>query len=65
MTNDKPRTLIAPSLLAIMQCPHCTGELSERADPPTLVCADCQYAYAVVDGIPNMIVEEAAKPGSG
>jgi uncharacterized protein YbaR (Trm112 family) len=53
------KPLIAPSLLAIMQCPACAGELSERREPPALVCSACGRAYAVTDGIPNMIVEEA------
>lgn len=54
--------LIAPDLLAIMQCPHCTGSLAERPEPPALVCGECGYAYSVDDGIPNMIVDEATKP---
>jgi uncharacterized protein YbaR (Trm112 family) len=55
VTDD---TLISPDLLAIMQCPMCTGELVERIDPPALVCQKCSHAYPVVDGIPDMIVED-------
>ena len=55
MTQD---TLISPDLLAIMQCPVCAGELAEQMDPPSLVCQVCGHAYPVVDGIPDMIVEE-------
>ena len=55
MTQD---TLISPDLLAIMQCPVCAGELAEQMDPPSLVCQECGHAYPVVDGIPDMIVEE-------
>lgn len=58
--TDEP--LIPPSLLAIMQCPACAGDLSERHDDPALVCGSCGRAYAVRDGIPNMIVEEATLP---
>lgn len=54
--TDAP--LISPDLLAIMQCPKCTGKLTEQQDPPALVCDDCGHAYAVTDGIPNMIVED-------
>ncbi len=54
--------LIDPALLAIMQCPSCTGDLSEQFDPPALVCGDCGFTYAVVDGIPNMVIEDATKP---
>jgi uncharacterized protein YbaR (Trm112 family) len=51
-------TLISPDLLAIMQCPLCAGELAEQMDPPSLVCQECGHTYPVVDGIPDMIVEE-------
>jgi uncharacterized protein YbaR (Trm112 family) len=61
MTSSEP--LIPPRLFAIMQCPACAGELTERPEPPALVCGgECGRAYAVVDGIPNMIVEEAVEP---
>jgi uncharacterized protein YbaR (Trm112 family) len=59
--SDKA-TLIDPKLLAIMQCPACAGELSERMDPPALVCASCERAYPVRDGIPVMLIEEAVSP---
>ena len=51
--------LISPDLLALMQCPACAGELSERVEPPALVCAGCGRAYPVREGIPVMLVEEA------
>ncbi len=51
--------LVSPDLLAIMQCPACAGELSERVDPPALVCAGCGRAYPVREGIPVMLIEEA------
>lgn len=59
MTNDD--TLVPPELLAIMQCPACTGDLAERSDPPALVCAACGRAYPVRDGIPVMLVDEAER----
>ena len=52
-------TLIPPDLLSIMQCPKCAGSLAERPEPPALVCSECDTAYAVRDGIPNMIIEES------
>ncbi|MFC2153399.1 Trm112 family protein [Actinomycetota bacterium] len=55
MTNDG--TLVPPELLAIMQCPACTGDLAERPDPPALVCRACGRAYPVRDGIPVMLVD--------
>lgn len=63
MTSSEP--LISPRLLAIMQCPACAGELVERPEPPALVCqGECGRAYAVVDGIPNMLIEEATEPAA-
>lgn len=54
--------LIDPELLAIMQCPVCAGELSERLDPPALTCASCGRAYPVRDGVPIMLEDEAETP---
>lgn len=54
--------LIDQELLAIMQCPACTGNLKERIEPPALVCSDCGLQYPVRGGIPVMLIEEAT-PG--
>ncbi|MCL1594254.1 MAG: Trm112 family protein [Actinomycetia bacterium] len=62
MTNEEP--LVSAELLAIMQCPACAGELSERREKPALVCADCGRAYPIREGIPVMLVEEAEEPAS-
>ncbi len=60
MTHDQ--RLVPPDLLAIMQCPACAGELSERPEPPALVCSSCHRAYPVRDGIPVMLIDEADPP---
>jgi uncharacterized protein YbaR (Trm112 family) len=47
-------------LLEILVCPQCKGELDHRLDPvEELVCATCRLRYAVDDGIPIMLVDEA------
>lgn len=51
-------TMISPELLAIMQCPACTGTLAEHAEPPSLVCQECGHSYPVTDGIPVMLLDE-------
>jgi len=56
--------LVAPELLEIMQCPSCAGSLSERPEPPALVCDACGLQYPVRDGIPQMLVDEAT-PAEG
>lgn len=57
-------SLIAPELLAVMQCPACSGDLKEDEKTACLVCAACGLAYPVRDGIPVMLVDEAT-PSDG
>jgi uncharacterized protein YbaR (Trm112 family) len=51
-------TLIETWLLDIMQCPRCGGGLSEDESASALVCAGCGSTYPVVEGIPNMLVDD-------
>jgi uncharacterized protein len=48
-----------PSLLEILACPHCLSEVSEEGT--TLRCANdaCGLKFAVEDGIPNMLIDDA------
>lgn len=46
-------------LLEILACPLCKGKLVYKEQSQELVCADDQLAYAIRDGIPVMLVEEA------
>jgi uncharacterized protein YbaR (Trm112 family) len=56
---DKPAHPPAfdPAVLAQLACPACFGDL--RLEGPRLVCIACRRAYAIVDGIPVLIVERA------
>jgi uncharacterized protein YbaR (Trm112 family) len=56
---DEPAHLpvFDPALLAQLACPACYGEL--RLDGQRLLCIACRRAYAIVDGIPALIVERA------
>lgn len=56
-------SIVSPELMAILQCPVDAGELSERSEPPALVCARCGRAYPVRDGVPIMLEDEAELPG--
>jgi len=49
--------MVDPELLEILACPWCLGKLDYKDDK--LTCRECYAVYAVVDGIPNMLVEEA------
>lgn len=50
---------LAPDLLEILVCPKCKGDLEYRTHPESLVCHRCRLVYAVEDGIPIMLIEEA------
>ena len=45
------------SLLEILACPWCLGELDPA--PDRLTCKHCGAVYRTEDGLPHMIVEEA------
>jgi uncharacterized protein YbaR (Trm112 family) len=54
--------LIDRDLLGRMQCPNDGGVLNEDFAASYLVCATCGFRYSVIDGIPNMLVDEAIPP---
>ncbi|MBL0939068.1 MAG: Trm112 family protein [Gemmatimonadaceae bacterium] len=52
---------LAPELLAILVCPKCKSKLEHYPGPPeVLVCRESQLVYRVEDGIPVMLIDEAA-----
>jgi hypothetical protein len=55
MTNE----VLSPQLLAILVCPKCKGPLEYRAAESALDCRTDKLRYAVRDGIPVMLVDEA------
>ena len=50
---------ISASLLSILACPMCKGEIRLTADEKGLKCAACHRVYPVRGDIPVMIVDEA------
>lgn len=52
---------IAPELLEILVCPNCHAVLAVDHDRSELICtgADCGLAFAVTDGIPDMLIDDA------
>jgi uncharacterized protein YbaR (Trm112 family) len=50
---------ISPSLLAVLACPVCRGDVRLTADEKGLKCVSCQRVYPIKDDIPVMIVDEA------
>ena len=52
---------LSPELLSILVCPACKGDLVYAATEGTLTCNACRLRYRIEDGIPVMLVEEAAR----
>ena len=51
---------LPPDLLEILVCPKCKDELEHRTEPQEeLACNKCRLIYAVEDGIPIMLIDEA------
>lgn len=53
---------IDSSLLEILRCPACHGEINPLDEDRGLECRECGRVYPIRDGIPVMLVEEASPP---
>jgi uncharacterized protein len=53
------RVCMDPKLLEILVCPVCKGPLEHRRAESELVCRPCRLAYAIKDGIPVLLADEA------
>lgn len=51
--------MLGKDLMEILCCPKCHGPLKELESPEGLGCPACRLFYPILDGIPNMIIEEA------
>jgi uncharacterized protein YbaR (Trm112 family) len=52
---------LSPDLLAILVCPQCKGKLEMELAETGFICTACLLRYAVREGIPVMLVDEAEK----
>lgn len=52
--------MIEPWLLEILVCPKCKGALEYQEAPESLVCRACAVRYEVREGIPILLIDEAA-----
>ena len=50
---------VHPDLVELVRCPRCRGKLALTAGEDGFVCAACRVLYPVVDGIPQLLVDEA------
>ena len=51
--------VISPELLQVLACPKCKKPVKLDEEDPALVCEQCRLRYAIVDGIPVMLIDEA------
>jgi uncharacterized protein YbaR (Trm112 family) len=54
--------MISPELLEILRCPLDPSHARVSLEDSALVCERCRLKFAIKDGFPNMIVEEAELP---
>jgi uncharacterized protein len=50
---------LAPELKQILACPKCKGDLEFHEDQGEIHCRRCKLAYAIREGIPVMLIDEA------
>ena len=48
-------------LLDILVCPQCKGPLIYKKEDKELICKPDRLAFAIKDGIPVMLVDEARR----
>ncbi|MDE0010176.1 MAG: Trm112 family protein [Candidatus Poribacteria bacterium] len=59
MNSENPHTL-SKTLLDILACPACKGEIQYIEEQQKLVCiGECKRRYPIRDGIPVMLIDEA------
>jgi uncharacterized protein len=51
--------MLDESLLEVLVCPKCRGELEYREEEAALLCHACRLQYNIEDGIPVMLIDEA------
>lgn len=52
---------LSQDLLAVLACPRCKGELEYRESESVLLCHRCRLRYDIRDGIPILLLDEAAQ----
>jgi len=51
--------MIDKTLLEIIACPKCKGDIHYNDNKDGLVCDTCQLQYPIRDDIPVMLIDEA------
>ena len=53
--------MLDESLLEILACPKCKGELEYKKEEDKLICHNCRLIFRIEDDIPIMLIDEAQK----
>lgn len=51
--------MLSKEVVEILRCPKCRGALVEIVQPAGLHCRGCDLLYPVLDGIPDLLIEDA------
>ena len=51
--------MLSETLLEVLACPQCKGDLEYRPDEAQLVCQTCRLKYRIEEDIPIMLIDEA------
>jgi len=46
-------------LVALLACPKCNGPIRLLGDESAFACEACRLLFAIDDGIPNFLLDEA------
>ena len=61
--NSQSSLGLSQTLLEILACPACKGEIVHDEAEGKLVCqGECRRRYPIRDGIPVMLIDEAELP---
>ncbi len=61
--NSYTQTSLSQTLLELLACPACKGEIEYLETDEKLRClGECQRLYPIRDGIPVMLIDEAELP---
>jgi uncharacterized protein YbaR (Trm112 family) len=57
--------MIDARMLRFLACPKCAERPPLELHGASLVCTACRWRYPIVDGLPRLMIDEAAPPEPG
>ena len=62
LSAEKGREMVSPQLLEALRCPLDPGQTRLEDAGDALVCQRCRVRFAVKEGIPSLVPEDAELP---